>query len=865
MAMLTKVGQFNAQTTSGNQAVTGIGFAPRALIFWAVGATNNDEFNATWFTQGIGFTTGPANSYAQASAALASTSASTYRRVESVAIIQTNTSATGIVRRADLASLDSDGFTLNWTTQAASGNYGIIHYLALGGSDLTGVRAVNWQMPAVAGSKAVSGVGFQPDAVIHAHAGGVTTLNAAATATAAFGLGAMTANGDQWAAGYAGQSTTQNARNQEVTQAITLLTTAGAIAVQAAFTSMDADGFTLNFGLASGAYQAISLCLKGGKYKVGQFAKSVAAAPTAQAITGTGFTPNGVLLAGVEDIVRSGSTTAIAFGLGATDGTSEFATSLYGAATATRTSNDDSAKVWTKDNGAKVVVAEADMSSLDSNGFTLGWTTNDAVATSILYMAFGGASTPATATLPALTTTATSPSLTATAGSAATISTVTATASAPVITASAGSRATLGAVTATATAPVLTATAINPATANVPAVTASATAPALVASAGSRATIAAVTSTATSPAASAMAGAGGSLNAITATGVSPAPTANAGARGNLNAVTATTSIPSLTSAAGSAATLPAASATASAPSLTATAANPATATLPACTATGSAPALTSTAGARSTLPVSTASATAPVVAAVAGSGASIPASPATGTAPQPNATGGARGTLTATMVTTSVPTVTATGAASGVLASATVTATAPAPLSGTANPATATLGAVTATATIPASTAQAGARTSLPVAGVTASTDTIVVVTANGAVALLSVAGMTATVPALTARAGSLAALTGATVWGATGVITAHETIRQRLGLVERIRLPDGVTATRTREAVPVALSRLTVSGPVTLSRSMQPIPFATMRTAHPAPVAVLRTREDVPIAAMRYQDDPVDATRTRE
>jgi len=35
------------------------------------------------------------------------------------------------------------------------------------------------------------------------------------------------------------------------------------------------------------------------------------------------------------------------------------------------------------------IAAEADLTSLDANGFTLHWTTNDAVATEMLYLALG--------------------------------------------------------------------------------------------------------------------------------------------------------------------------------------------------------------------------------------------------------------------------------------------------------------------------------------------------------------------------------------------------------------------------------------------------------------------------------------------
>ena len=40
-------------------------------------------------------------------------------------------------------------------------------------------------------------------------------------------------------------------------------------------------------------------------------------------------------------------------------------------------------------NATRVVEARADVSSLDSGGFTMSWTANDAVATEICYAALG--------------------------------------------------------------------------------------------------------------------------------------------------------------------------------------------------------------------------------------------------------------------------------------------------------------------------------------------------------------------------------------------------------------------------------------------------------------------------------------------
>ena len=62
---------------------------------------------------------------------------------------------------AELTSFDSDGFTLNWTTNESRAD--IIYYVALGGSDLTNALASSFTLTTGAGSQSVTGLGFQPD------------------------------------------------------------------------------------------------------------------------------------------------------------------------------------------------------------------------------------------------------------------------------------------------------------------------------------------------------------------------------------------------------------------------------------------------------------------------------------------------------------------------------------------------------------------------------------------------------------------------------------------------------------------------------------------------------------------------------
>jgi hypothetical protein len=318
MPLLTKVGSFTKPTATGLQAITGVGFAPKALLFWTVANTTSGSFRSGSI-QSLGFTTGPTNSYAQSSGSTSGvTTSSSQRKLEDVAIVITATSSTAVFGRAVLDSLDADGFTLNWTT-ANSSAY-LMYYLAIGGDDLTAVRAVNWQTPTAPGLRAVTGVGFSPDCVLHLHAGGLANALPTLASSAAFGLGMMTKNGEQFSSGMFaanGVSPSQTRRNQDIAKTITSVTSSGSIFYQGAFSSMDTDGFTVDFDVAPAAYQIVSLCLKGGAYKIGRMLKSTAAAPVAQAVGGVGFAPKAVMLAGVQDIVQASPTANAAYGLGA--------------------------------------------------------------------------------------------------------------------------------------------------------------------------------------------------------------------------------------------------------------------------------------------------------------------------------------------------------------------------------------------------------------------------------------------------------------------------------------------------------------------------------------------------------------------
>jgi hypothetical protein len=298
-----------------------------------------------------------------------------------------------VVAEADLSSWNDTTFTLNWTTNDTA-SY-VIHYIAIGGSDIQ-ARVVDWTMRTTVGNTTVPGVGFQPDVVFHAHGGhSLTAALPANIPDGAFGLGVMDFDGDQWAFANwledaAGTSDTQ--RGQVTNAAIYSFNQTPAVQKQASWVSMNADGFTVNFTNTGSALAArvFSLALKGVNVKPGSFLKSTGAAPASQPITGVGFRPSLVMLASVQSTTSATPAVHSRFGLGASDGTTEGSSAFQdqnGAGTTVVDAIDKTSKVFMKlDNATPVIDAEADLTSLDTDGFTLNWTTNDAVQTQILYL-----------------------------------------------------------------------------------------------------------------------------------------------------------------------------------------------------------------------------------------------------------------------------------------------------------------------------------------------------------------------------------------------------------------------------------------------------------------------------------------------
>lgn len=158
-SLSAKVGTFTALSGIGNQRITGVGFQPKAVLFWITDRTSTGNSPDVRF--GRGWTDGT-NEFAEAVARQDGTNNSRDRVVNDKVITLIDAGGS-VLAEASIVSLDSDGFTINWTT---AGAFRKVTYLALGGPSLTNVKAGGFLCPWTGESYSETGVGFEPDAVI---------------------------------------------------------------------------------------------------------------------------------------------------------------------------------------------------------------------------------------------------------------------------------------------------------------------------------------------------------------------------------------------------------------------------------------------------------------------------------------------------------------------------------------------------------------------------------------------------------------------------------------------------------------------------------------------------------------------------
>lgn len=240
-----KVGKFDMNGSTGNQAVTGVGFLPKAVLFFN---TIDD------LTEGVA-----ANTQLTIGAAVSSSArwASSFFDDDFAATMITadyitasscisKIDASAVTMAADLVSLDSDGFTINVTTALNA----TVQYIALGGNIQAAVGVT--QQPATAIDVSVTGVGFQPTCAFFAGVGTATLDTVTDVGRINWGVVDSALGQDQLALSCRDNNTTSATRKMVVPgDCIGKIQIAGTTQLAAAqMQSFDSDGFTLNWSVA---------------------------------------------------------------------------------------------------------------------------------------------------------------------------------------------------------------------------------------------------------------------------------------------------------------------------------------------------------------------------------------------------------------------------------------------------------------------------------------------------------------------------------------------------------------------------------------------------------------------------------------
>lgn len=390
-----KRGRFTAQTTTGNQAVTGLGFQPKAVILLAAGRLTATGYAASAIT-GVGIATGPTQRKAIASIirnVAGSTGQSSNHHADAAFKFRTNTD--GNVGAADFVSFDADGFTLNWTTAPAAAY--IVEYLALGGTALQAKVGHVQQPNATTAAQVLTGLGFAPEALMLMSTGtnATPTTGGSTDASGQLGFGFAARDGSRAAVAHFLANLTSPQDVGSFTSSAEALaafnskspnTAATNLDLELYVDSFDADGWTAHASPASARIVFYHYLALGGVA-----AKVVTATQPSstgnQAITGVGFTPRAVIALSAQEATSddAAATPNTVRNLRRVLGVADAASSscIWASAQDALVNNTDADsgqhdELMRFSDNAQAKLAGATVASFDADGVTLNWNTADA-------------------------------------------------------------------------------------------------------------------------------------------------------------------------------------------------------------------------------------------------------------------------------------------------------------------------------------------------------------------------------------------------------------------------------------------------------------------------------------------------------
>lgn len=408
--MQVKTLVIQSKATTGNQAYTGFGSGGKVLLLQGVhrgnGVANyNGDLNAGGLEFGCALSSSERFAIGFVSNDNAATSTANAWRTRSACFVQRNAANTVLIS-ADFVSWDADGFTLNWTTAADQRS---IIATVISGTDVSAAIGDS-QCPAATGNQSVTGLAFQPNALLIADA--FLSSSAAAKATSSFprfqiGFCDSAGNSFAWCGSTNDGLATSDTMSCQSTSACSVgtATSSGALDRRATWVSYNSDGFTLNWTTLDAAVGVSSryyyLALSVPMVKVGNTPQRTSTGTTQ--ISGLGFQPRGMLFGGDQSTSTNGGSVNNRIFFGAASGTAAGDQAVVSSGDADGLADTDTSNTHTAGKAVRMIdeahsspttLSQASVSATDSDSFTLNWDTVDATARLVGYMAFGSAEVP---------------------------------------------------------------------------------------------------------------------------------------------------------------------------------------------------------------------------------------------------------------------------------------------------------------------------------------------------------------------------------------------------------------------------------------------------------------------------------------
>ncbi len=265
--------QIDTSKTAGqDQAVTGVGFQPVAIVFVYSGdTTNSDGTTDTSVRRGIGIAVSSTSRHCAATrsedAQATSDTGATMRADCCIALLVAATDT--VEGLADFKSMDADGFTLTIDDQFATGIY--VDAYCFGGTDITNYETGYHTISAGTGNKTYA-TGFQGDFLLTFSISKAANPGSTIYANGKLAIGMATGASNQGCVSVGGRDAQAAAQTMGYGLAEIIgdfNDTVDAIVNRGSFVSFDAaPTFTINNIEYNSAYRFCYLLLKGGDYKV---------------------------------------------------------------------------------------------------------------------------------------------------------------------------------------------------------------------------------------------------------------------------------------------------------------------------------------------------------------------------------------------------------------------------------------------------------------------------------------------------------------------------------------------------------------------------------------------------------------------